>query len=96
MPISKSTRKALRSSLAKHQRNAVIKSKLRETIKKTNGKNLGEAYAAIDKAVKKNIIHKNKAAHLKSALSKKMANKVTIVSKVGKTTRKVIKNKKKK
>jgi hypothetical protein len=32
-------------------------------------KDLPQAYSAIDKAVKKNLIHKNKAARLKSKLA---------------------------
>ena len=34
------------------------------------GKALPAAFAQLDKAVKKNVIHKNKAARLKSRLSK--------------------------
>jgi ribosomal protein S20 len=34
---------------------------------------LTEAFSAVDKAVKRNLIHKNKAARLKSQLSKLVA-----------------------
>ncbi len=57
----------------KTMRNAVRD--LRElTDKKEAEKRLPEVYAMIDKLAKKNVIHNNKAANLKSKLSKKVAS----------------------
>ena len=51
---------------------AVIKKLEQETKKATAVKKLPEAVSMIDKLSKNNIIHKNKAAHLKSKLTKKV------------------------
>ena len=72
MPIIKSAKKALRSSLKKHEANLEFKKRLKESIKKVSSKSINTAYSVIDKAVKKNLIHKNKAARLKSSLIKKI------------------------
>jgi len=53
----------------KTTRNAVLR--LRETTDKAEGQaKLKEIYSMLDKLVKKNIIHKNKAGNLKSSLTK--------------------------
>ncbi len=76
MPISLSAKKSLRSSIAKRKGNLVWKKKYREAVRafsKLNGeKALSGLYSVIDKMVKKNIFHKNKAARLKAQYSKKM------------------------
>lgn len=41
--------------------------------KEKDVKKLPEAFSAIDKAVKQHLVHKNKAARIKSALSKLIA-----------------------
>jgi small subunit ribosomal protein S20 len=67
----------------RHAHNVKIKTELRKTVKKylqlVAQKNPGEAsttlkkvYAQLDKAAKKNIIHKNKASRTKSRLSRKL------------------------
>lgn len=89
MPISKAAKKALRSSTKKHQQNNLFKQNFKKIIKATNVKNLDKAYSAIDKACKKHLIHRNKAARLKSRLAKKFV-KVEPVKK----TKKVQKAKK--
>ncbi len=74
MPITKSAKKALKQSRKKAVFNRRIKSKVKQVIqafkKKPTKENLKEVYSALDKAVKRNIFHKNKAARLKSKLSK--------------------------
>jgi len=53
----------------KTSRNAIMR--LREATDKTEAEGkLKEVYSMLDKLVKKNIIHKNKAANLKSSLTK--------------------------
>ena len=72
MPILKSAKKALRSSLRKEVINLRIKKKLkralREFKKQATEKKLSQAYAALDKACKKKVIAKNKSARLKAKL----------------------------
>ena len=79
MPILKNAKKALRVSKKKTVFNRRIKSRMKtamDRVKKTPNKiNLALAFSAIDRAVKKNIIHKNKAARLKSKTSKILDSK---------------------
>lgn len=62
--------------MAKRKGNLSWKKKYREAVRafsKSNGeKALSGLYSVIDKMVKKNIFHKNRAARLKAAYSKKM------------------------
>lgn len=79
MPIIRSAKKKLRQDIKKTKRNNYYKiayEKAMHDIKKI-GKDkakatltLKKAYSQIDKAVKKRIIHKNKAARLKSRVAK--------------------------
>lgn len=73
MPITSSAKKALRRDRRRTQHNKVVRSKLKTiTDKITKSKDaslLFEAHSTIDRAAKKNIIHKNKAARLKSQLA---------------------------
>jgi len=74
MPLLKNAKKALRVSQRKNVINQRIKSRVKSTIdkmKKTpSDDNLKGAFSAVDKAVKRNIFHKNRAARIKSGLSK--------------------------
>jgi len=74
MPILKNAQKALRVSKRKTIVNRDIKSKMKtalDRVKKTPNKvNAALAASAIDRAVKKNLLHKNKAARLKSSIAK--------------------------
>ena len=75
MPIIKSAKKKLRQDKKRESDNkridALVNFSLKKAEKKSTPKNIQEAFSIIDKAVKKNIIHKNKAARLKSKLSKR-------------------------
>ena len=75
MPLTQSAKKALRRDKKRTIVNLRIKNKMKAALKKTKKKttkeNLSLAYSAIGKALKKKIIHKNKAARLKSKLMKK-------------------------
>lgn len=74
MPILKGAKKALRVSKKKNLINRRLKSQMKTAIdqvkKEINTKNISLASSKIDRAVKKNIIHKNKAARVKSQLAK--------------------------
>ena len=69
MANHKSAIKRIRSSETKKLKN---KYQHKSTRKATAIKKLPEAVSMIDKLSKNNIIHKNKAAHLKSKLTKKV------------------------
>ncbi|HKY74055.1 MAG TPA: 30S ribosomal protein S20 [Patescibacteria group bacterium] len=77
MPILAHAKKALRQAIRRTVFNRPIKSRVKtmsDLVKKTPSlDNLKKAYSAIDTAVKRNIFHKNKAARLKSQLSKLLA-----------------------
>ncbi len=81
MPITKSAKKALRQSFTHQARNLAKKNKIkniRRDIKRLlmAGKvseaqmKLTQLYKALDKAAKTNVIKKNKAARLKSRITK--------------------------
>lgn len=83
MPVSKSAKKALRVSDRRHVENMKIKyvfKKAIKTVKKAvqegaegTAELLSQAQSALDKAAKKDTIHPNKAARLKSRLAKKIS-----------------------
>ncbi len=74
MPILKNAKKALRASKRKQIVNRGVKTQVKTNLDKVlkgkEAKDLPAAFSAIDKAVKKNLIHKNKAARLKARASK--------------------------
>lgn len=74
MPLLKHAKKALRASERKAEVNQRVRSTARSAMKKMQTEptkeNLTQAYEAIDKAAKRGIFHDNKAARLKSQLSK--------------------------
>jgi len=74
MPITKSAIKTLRKDRRRRLINIKIKDVLRKAVKefakKPSEKTIQKYYSAIDTAVKKNMLHKNKAARLKSKVKK--------------------------
>lgn len=81
MPIIKSAKKALRSSLRKHRYNLARREAMQKAIKnlkiavseknkKETAPLLSLAYKAVDKAAKRGIIKKNTASRKKSQLSR--------------------------
>jgi small subunit ribosomal protein S20 len=74
MPVTKTAKRALRSSQKKALVNKKIETQLDAAIrvakKKRDAKSLNTAISLADKAAKKKFIHKNKAARIKSSLSK--------------------------
>jgi small subunit ribosomal protein S20 len=77
MPITKQAEKKLRHDKKRAVKTAKQRSDLREVIKelrkKPSKKGLNDAYKALDKAAKLNVIHANKASRLKGRLSKLLA-----------------------
>lgn len=76
MPNIKSAVKRVRTAEAKRQQNKSIKSSLRTAVKAAKTDNvetpvLSSAFSALDKAAAKGVIHKNKAARVKSRLARK-------------------------
>jgi small subunit ribosomal protein S20 len=74
MPITKQAIKKLRHDKKRTKVTAKARQTVRETVKemrkKPTAKSLSSAFQILDKAAKKHLIHKNKAARLKSRLSK--------------------------
>lgn len=70
----KSAKKRIKVIENKHNSNRPIKSSFKTAItkalKENTAENINDAYKKIDKAVKKGIIKKNKAARAKSRISK--------------------------
>ncbi len=69
-----SSKKRLRQERVRHVRNSSIKSNMRTAIRRfeenSDQETLNQALSSLDKAVKRGIIHKNKAARNKSQLMK--------------------------
>jgi small subunit ribosomal protein S20 len=76
MPVTKTAKRALRSSLRKKSVNSKIISALEISLRKAkkSGKSdqINKAISMADIAAKKKIIHKNKAARIKSNLAKNL------------------------
>lgn len=89
MPVTKSAKGALNMSIRRRAENLRVEKKVKEALKAMRSAptptNLAKAYSAIDRAAKKYVIHKNKAARLKSSLAKLV-----------KSTKKAVKKTKKK
>ena len=92
MPVTKTAKRALRSSKQKESVNKLTMSQLEGSIRvasksKTTEK-IHKAMSLADRAAKRKIIHKNKSARIKSQLSK-------LLPKVGKSASKKVSPKKK-
>lgn len=79
MPVTKSAKKALRQSLRKAVSNKPVKTRARSLLKQAKltptVETIANAMSSLDKAVKKNIFHKNKVNRLKSGLAKLTSQK---------------------
>jgi len=83
MPLTSSAKKALKQDRAHREINDLTRHKVKSAVKaarlaiaageKDTKTKLDAAYRELDIASKKNIIHKNRAARLKSRLAKKVA-----------------------
>lgn len=91
MPVIKSAKKKLKVDKKRESANKKMEAFINLIIKKAQKKptpgSIQKAFSIIDKGAKKNIIHKNKAARLKSRLSK-------LLGKKSQSSKKVKKNKK--
>ncbi len=90
MPVTKTAKRARRSSKKKESVNKLIVSHLEASIRTAvKGKKESLVVSAIsltDRAAKKKVIHKNKAARIKSQLArllpkKEKTSKITVTSK---------------
>lgn len=74
MPILKNAQKALRVSERKAAYNAVVRSRMRTALKQLcetpSQELLTLVFSRVDRALKRNLIHGNKAARLKSQASR--------------------------
>lgn len=74
MPVLKHAKKKLRQDVKRTLENKQIKETYKRLLKKAKANPTKEAVItavkAVDKAAKKNVIHENKAARMKSALQK--------------------------
>ena len=94
MPVIKSAKKKLRVDRKREKANRKLKKMLDLALKKAEKsvsmEAINSAISIVDKSAKKNIIHKNKAARIKSRLSKLLAKtKITPTKKAKAKTKKI-------
>lgn len=74
MPVTKSASKKLKADKTKEKRNNTWRNLFKRSLKVTKKNptlvNISKTTGIIDKLAKNNLIHKNKAARIKSSLSK--------------------------
>lgn len=101
MPILKNAIKKLRTDVKRTDRNKLVRTRAKTTIKKVRETasqiDLKLAFSTVDKAAKKGVFHKKKADRIKSRLAKFVANpqRAVKVIKSGKKKRVVRKKLKK-
>ncbi len=105
MPLTKSALKALKTDKRRKTENDATRAKVKSALKgakiairnEKKGEEIQElvskAYAELDKAAKKNVIHKNKAARIKSRIMKKLASSEKPAEKAAKKAPKETKKK---
>lgn len=97
MPVTKTAKRALRGSIAKELINKRTIGKLEMAIRQArNSKSPEKVIKAIslaDRAAKRKVIHKNKAARIKSQMSK-LISKKTVIQKSPKKSKKKASSKK--
>ena len=101
MPVIKSAIKKQRQDKVTEKRNDAFRKNLSDAIKKAGktkaAKDVVSAISLMDKSVKKKLTHRNKAARVKSRLSKlaKLPQKTASSTSAKKTTKSPIKSAKK-
>lgn len=79
MPLIRSAIKKMRKDKIRTQKNAARESVLKKLVKvarkNPTKETLSAAFSALDKAAKVHLIHKNRAARIKSRLSKRSVSK---------------------
>lgn len=100
MPIIKSAIKKLRKDIKREKHNdslrKILKDKIKEVKKNPSEENMSHLFSLADKTAKKHIIHKNKAARIKSRISKLLSVKTPkskIIKKIKKNPKKSPKKK---
>lgn len=88
MPISKSAKKSLRVSKVKRAQNRKQEIDLEKALKKASANTVNAVISKIDKAAKTRLISQNKAARMKSRLTKKFGTPKNVKAKVASTTKK--------
>ncbi len=98
MPVTKQAIKKVRQDKRKTTQNSLVKKNYKKTVsdfrKKPEAGKLSGVFKALDTAAKTNVIHKNKAARLKSRLSKMINSKTPIIG-IASTKTKTVKPKSK-
>ncbi|MCX6704992.1 MAG: 30S ribosomal protein S20 [Candidatus Woesebacteria bacterium] len=88
MPVTTTAKRALRGSKKKESVNKIILAKLgvavRVARKSKTAEKIIKAVSLADRAAKKKVIHRNKAARIKSQLSKLLPKAVKLQSKTSK------------
>lgn len=78
MPVTKQAIKKVRQDKRKAEINALVKKAFKKSVhdfrKNPSNEKLVLVYRTLDKAAKSNVIHHNKAARIKSRLSKMVSN----------------------
>lgn len=81
MPLLKHAKKKLRQDKKRTVQNKKLKEVFKKLVKAARVENtpesLSAAFSSVDKAVKANLMHKNKAARIKSSLAKQDPEKAT-------------------
>jgi len=77
MPISKSAKKAHRSSEHKASLNRYRKELIKDALKNVSPESAAKAVSMIDKGAKWGLFHPNRAARMKSSLSKSVGGPIT-------------------
>lgn len=100
MPVLKHAKKKMRQDKKRTLQNKRVKSVFKALLKKArqnpSKESVSKAFSSLDKAAKQNIIHKNKAARLKSSLAKLLTDeKKPATLKTEKVEKKVTKTTKK-
>jgi small subunit ribosomal protein S20 len=103
MPVLKHAKKKLRQDKVRTDRNKKVKELYKKLVKAAKASKAPEAvskaFSTIDKAAKHHILPKNRAAHMKSSLSKFVEGKITaapvkkVVKKVKGSSKKVVSKK---
>ena len=79
MPVTKQAKKKLRKDIKREKTNDKLRKELKKAVKNSRSnptaKKLSLSIKVIDKASKKSIIHKNKAARIKSRLTRLLTEK---------------------
>lgn len=92
MPILKHAKKKLKQDKKRTIKNKKIKDTFKSLLKKAKTdkqpESVSKAFSALDKATKKNILNKNRAARMKSALAKHVASDATVAAAPKKATTK--------